>query len=186
MCMLQGTVATIATVPQVRPASSLADSAVVRTPLPGGVGTFVRVVLNAPPRVQVTVIGLGIVTFGGLVVWLWLIRERWLRWLRTRSLGWKIGLTGVTALAITGAASVGVVSWNYTQHNNDFCIGCHVMGSAWTRFQHSEHRKLKCHDCHQQSLFASMRQLYLWVAERPNEIPPHAKVPTGICERCHE
>jgi hypothetical protein len=71
------------------------------------------------------------------------------------------------------------------QHDNSFCTGCHVMGPAYQRFVRSEHDSLSCHDCHEQSLFASMRQLYLWVAERPEKIGPHAKVPSQVCARCH-
>ena len=59
------------------------------------------------------------------------------------------------------------------------------MAPAFERFTASEHDSLTCHDCHQQSIFASTRQLYLWVLERPEEIPPHAPVPNEICENCH-
>ena len=30
-----------------------------------------------------------------------------------------------------------------------------------------------------------MRQLVLWVAEKPQAIPPHAKVPNDVCGKCH-
>jgi hypothetical protein len=161
------------------------DTARVRTPLPGGVGNVVRAMLNAPSWLQIAVVLGGVVAVAVFAVWVWLHRAGLIGWMRTRSRGWKIALAGVSILILTGAASFSLASWKYTQHDNGFCIGCHVMGSAWTKFQHSEHRKLLCHDCHQQSIFASMRQLYLWVAERPSDIPPHAKVPTAICATCH-
>jgi nitrate/TMAO reductase-like tetraheme cytochrome c subunit len=161
------------------------SGATVRTPLPGGVGTFVRTALNAPAWLQIAVIAIGVLTFLGLMLWAWLNLEEIGHWFGARSRGWKIAFAGLVVLVAGGFGAFAKVSWDYTQHNNDFCIGCHVMGTAWTRFQHSEHHKLKCHDCHQQSIFASMRQLYLWVAERPASIPPHAKVPTNICLRCH-
>jgi len=34
-------------------------------------------------------------------------------------------------------------------------------------------------------MYANVRQLYLWVAERPEKIGMHAKVPTKICAGCH-
>ena len=82
---------------------------------------------------------------------------------------------------------MGTVTWNYTQHSNDFCVGCHVMNPAFQKFgsAKNKHGKLSCHDCHQQSLYASARQLYLWVAERPEKIGKHAKVPNEVCEACH-
>lgn len=159
--------------------------AVVRTPLPGGVGAFVRAVLNQPPWVQKTVIPLVGLALATIAFLLWRRRRRILDWLRSRSRGWKIAMVGLAAAVTTGFAVFSASAWHYTQHNNDFCIGCHVMGGAWTKFQHSEHRTLQCHDCHRQSMFASMKQLYLWVAERPDKIPPHATVPTRICQECH-
>lgn len=171
--------------PQLARSTPADTGAVVRTPLPGGVGTFVRAVLNAPAWLQITVIAIGVITFLGLLMWAWFNIEEILHWFGQRSRGWKMAFVAMVLAVASGAVWFGNTAWAYTQHNNDFCIGCHVMGTAWTRFQHSEHRKLKCHDCHQQSIFASMRQLYLWVAERPQSIPPHAKVPTGVCLSCH-
>jgi nitrate/TMAO reductase-like tetraheme cytochrome c subunit len=161
------------------------DTARVQTPLPGGVGLVVRRMFNAPSWLQISVVAAAGVLFVALLVWVWLRRAALIGWMRTRSRGWKIALAGLSVLILNGAASFSLASWKYTQHSNDFCIACHVMNTAWTRFQHSEHRKLLCHDCHQQSIFASMRQLYLWVAERPSDIPPHAKVPTAVCATCH-
>ncbi|HEX9106385.1 MAG TPA: cytochrome c3 family protein, partial [Longimicrobiales bacterium] len=71
------------------------------------------------------------------------------------------------------------------QHDNSFCSGCHVMAPAWQKFQTTRHAKLSCHQCHQQSLFASARQLVLWVADRPGQIPAHSKVPNERCIACH-
>lgn len=61
------------------------------------------------------------------------------------------------------------------------------MNPAFQKFSaiENKHAKLSCHDCHQQSIFASMRQLYFWVAERPAEIKVHSKVPNEVCATCH-
>jgi hypothetical protein len=59
------------------------------------------------------------------------------------------------------------------------------MGPSYIRFTESEHSQLECHDCHQQPMTASMRQLYLWVVERPEEIGEHAPVASAVCARCH-
>jgi hypothetical protein len=81
----------------------------------------------------------------------------------------------------------GTTSWNYMQHDNGFCAGCHVMETPFQKFATGagEHEALTCHDCHQQSIFASTRQLVLWVANRPVEIDDHAPVPDSRCESCH-
>jgi len=59
------------------------------------------------------------------------------------------------------------------------------MKEPFQRFAGSKHDSLSCHACHQQSMYANARQLYLWVAERPEKIGKHAKVPTRICANCH-
>ena len=71
------------------------------------------------------------------------------------------------------------------QHDNAFCTGCHIMKGPFQRFAGSKHDSLSCHNCHQQSIFASARQLYLWVADRPEKISMHSKVPTRVCASCH-
>jgi hypothetical protein len=93
---------------------------------------------------------------------------------------------GVLGL-ILAAGGAGAVSWNYMQHDNGFCTGCHVMAKPFGQFQarSGKHDTLQCHDCHQQSIWASTRQLVLWVAERPEKIGAHAKVANVVCARCH-
>ena len=125
---------------------------------------------------------------GVLVLWFLFVRRHAVRgWLATRSRGARIALAAVALLLIVGVGSMGAATWNYTQHSNDFCVGCHVMNPAFHKFANetNKHAELSCHDCHQQPLSASARQLYLWVAERPEEIGEHAKVPNSICEGCH-
>ena len=166
-------------------ADTVRDTAVVKTPLPGGVGVFVRWMMNLPTWIQIAGAVVG-ATIAAAVLWfLWKRRFAIWTWITTRSRGVKIALAGVVLVIAAGSAAFGVVSWNYMMHNNDFCVSCHVMTPAFSRFQHSEHKQLQCHDCHQQSIFASMRQLVLWVAEKPQAIPPHSKVPNKVCGECH-
>jgi hypothetical protein len=165
-----------------------ADSVVVESPLPGGIAPVVRFLLNAvPPWVQVGGVVLAAVV--GAVVLVQLVRRRHAvrGWLVTRSRGAKIALASVALVLLAGVGTMGAATWNYTQHSNDFCTGCHVMHPAFAEFSADEnkHAELSCHDCHQQPLMASARQLYLWVTERPEEIGEHAKVPNEICATCH-
>jgi len=157
----------------------------VESPLPGGVATVVRFLFGLPSWFQIALLVLGLTAAVVVLLFLWRRRAGMRQWLVTRRRDVKIGLAAAAAVVVLGFAGAGTASWNYMQHDNDFCTGCHVMGPAYQRFVQSEHDSLSCHDCHQQSLFASMRQLYLWVAERPQEIGPHAKVPSQVCARCH-
>ena len=157
----------------------------VESPLPGGVAAVVRFLFNLPVWVQIAGLILGVAAVGAALQFLWRRRAAMRAWVATRRRGMKIGLAAASAAVVLGFASFGTASWKYMQHDNGFCTGCHVMGPAYQRFLRSEHDSLSCHDCHEQSLFASMRQLYLWVAERPREIGPHAKVATQVCAKCH-
>ncbi|MEX1050489.1 MAG: hypothetical protein WEC54_02950, partial [Gemmatimonadales bacterium] len=157
----------------------------MESPLPGGVAVIVRFFFHVPQWIQ---IGGAIV---GAAVALWVLRALWRRrlifrdWVTSRPRNFKLGMGAVAGILVLGAAGAGAVSWNYMQHDNGFCTGCHVMSDAFNRFTTSEHDSLSCHDCHQQSLYASARQMYLWVLERPEDIGQHAGVPNARCESCH-
>lgn len=167
------------------PAHGVASEIVVKNPVPGVVGRLFQLAFNLPSWLQA-----GGAVVGGIVA-LILFRMIYVRrheigaWLGRQSNGYKVGLASVSALMLIGAGGVGYAGNHYMQHDNDFCVGCHVMGDAWTAFQQSEHRKLQCHSCHRQSMFVSAMQLVNWVAEKPQDIPKHAKVPTAVCSECH-
>ena len=164
------------------------DSVAVDSPLPGGVAQVVRFMLNTvPPWVQMAGVVLAIIV-GVAIVVLLVRRRRAIRgWLATRTRGVQVALAAAAVLLLIAAGGMGAATWNYTQHSNEFCVGCHVMNPAFQEFGSNEnaHAELSCHDCHQQPLSASARQLYLWVAERPGEIGEHAPVPNEICATCH-
>jgi nitrate/TMAO reductase-like tetraheme cytochrome c subunit len=157
----------------------------IGSPLPGGAAAVVRFFFNLPQWFQIAGFFVGLAVAAWLAVRLWRHRAAVRTWFVTRRRAVQVGLLSAVAVVALGAAFGGAESWHYMQHDNGFCTGCHVMGTAYRRFTQSEHDSLQCHQCHQQSIFASARQLYLWVAERPQVIGPHAKVPNGVCARCH-
>ena len=161
------------------------DSVVVRSPLPGGVAAFSRWLFNLPQWLQIAAFALAVLGGLALAVVAWRRRRALLAWFGAHSRAWKLAAAAGLGVFVLAAAGGGAASWNYMQHDNDFCVSCHVMTPAFQRFRTSEHRKLECHACHQQSIFASAQELYYWVAERPEKIPPHAPVPTRICSECH-
>ncbi len=163
----------------------LQDPEPAAPPLPGGVAAVLRFFFNLPQWVQIGGAVAGAVAGIVVAVWVWRHRVALWTWVTTRSRPLKLALGAAVAVGVLAGAVGSAVSWNYMQHDNGFCTGCHVMGPSFARFTQSEHSQLTCHDCHQQSIFASARQLYLWVAERPAEIGAHAPVPNAICEQCH-
>ena len=168
--------------------TAAADSVLVESPLPGGAADVARFLLTEVPRwLQITGLVIGAVLFAVAAWWLFTRRRDIRRWIATRTHAWKLALAAAAVIAIVAVLGAGAWTWNFTQHENAFCTSCHVMNPAFQRFadESNEHGKLSCHDCHQQSTMASVRQLLVWVAERPDRIGEHAKVPTKICESCH-
>jgi hypothetical protein len=158
---------------------------VAQPPLPGGLTPTMRYIFNLPSWIQITAVAVMAIV-GLAVLWLlWRRRKAMRLWFVTRSRGWKVAIVGAGVIAMAGAGAGGVAGWNYSMHDNSFCVSCHLMTPAFQRFELSQHRNLECHACHRQSIFASMTQLYYWIAERPSEVPKHAKVPTRVCSECH-
>lgn len=172
---------------QAHPATT-GDSVVVESPLPGGVSEIVRFLLNTvPPWLQIGGVVVGAIVAVFVLRLLFVRRGSIYGWFSSRDRGVRLALGAAAVLLILVTGGMGAATWNYTQHSNEFCVGCHVMNPAFQKFSDpkNKHGKLSCHDCHQQSLYASARQLYLWVAERPEKIGQHAKVPNKVCEACH-
>ncbi len=156
-------------------------------PLPGGAATFLRVIFALPPRVVIPAVLVAAAGVALLALLAWRRRADLARWWKDRwqERAWRIGLVSGISMAVVGVASAGTVSWNYIQHDNGFCISCHVMSSAWQRFGQSEHRSLNCHDCHRQSIYASTRQLAIWFTTRPEDIGSHRPLGNERCVACH-
>ena len=85
------------------------------------------------------------------------------------------------------------------EHDNNFCRGCHIFIPAGQPFVRPDtgtyllvnqlegkHDTLECHQCHLPDKIAQAQELVLWMVDRPDKVPPHAKVPPGVCKSCHE
>ncbi|HEV2751715.1 MAG TPA: hypothetical protein VGV12_14430 [Gemmatimonadales bacterium] len=154
-------------------------------PLPGGVAAVLRFFFNLPQWFQIAGFFVGVIVAAGVLVVAWRSRRVIAAWIVSRPRSIKISLASALAVVVLGFGAFSVVGYDYMEHNNGFCTGCHVMKAPFQRFAGSKHDSLSCHACHQQGMYANMRQLYLWVAERPQSIGKHAKVPTRICASCH-
>jgi hypothetical protein len=169
------------------PVLVLQDSVVVESPLPGGAAEVFRFLFNFPQWLQIAGFFVGLVVAFFVARHLWQRREPILTWIKTRSRGLKWALGSSIVVGVLVAIAAGGATWNYMQHDNDFCTGCHIMESPFRAFGSGagRHEDRNCHDCHQQSIRASARQFVIWVAERPEEIKAHAPVPNERCDECH-
>src|SRR3989337_4352106 len=80
-------------------------------------------------------------------------------WLRGLSPLWLAFLSAVTVTGIPVVGFGGYTVYDYTMNNPAFCRSCHTMEVAWTRWASSEHKKVDCHSCHEQSIVESARQV---------------------------
>jgi hypothetical protein len=161
-------------------------------PLPGGAAEIVRFFMQVPQWIQIGGVVLGVLAGIGLLVFLWLRRADVPGWL-SAGWGWLGELpTAVKALGIavivagTALGSLaGYQVYDFVEYDNRFCTGCHLMADAYVSFDESAHAELGCKDCHAQPKTESMRQLYLWVLDRPQEVGPHSPVRDARCTSCH-
>jgi len=116
-----------------------------------------------------------------------------LRSLPGRFVAWTASLSAVVlaAIGIAIAASVGAggfyayQTYDYVQHDNDFCLSCHLMVEPYERFARSAHRGLGCKACHQPTLIVRSEMALTQIVENPDSLAAHAEVPNDRCASCH-
>src|SRR2546430_17236283 len=124
---------------------TLQQVAVGPPPLPGRVAAVLRFFLNPPQWFQIVGFIVGVIVAAIVLVLLWRRRAAIVAWIVSRPRGLKIGLAAGAAAVVLGFAAFGVVGWDYMQHNNGVCTGCHVMKVAVQRLAGSEHDSLPWH-----------------------------------------
>lgn len=140
---------------------------------------------GVPQWIQIAGIVIG-VPVAILLVWLfWKKRGQIWGWWLARRAAARLAIIAVIFLVVAGAATGGVAGYTYMMHDNDFCQSCHIMDTAWNRFQVSAHKNIQCHACHRQPLYVSSIELYYWVTQRMMQVPEHDRVPSAVCEECH-
>jgi len=141
---------------------------------------------TVPQWVQIAGIVIG-VPVAIVAVWqIWRRRRAIWAWWRARPAAIRLTLVAALVVIVAGVSTSGLAGYTYMMHDNDFCQSCHIMDTAWNRFQVSAHKNLQCHACHRQPLYVSTVELYYWVVHRTMQVPEHDKVPSAVCAECHE
>jgi len=174
------------------------DSVVVRSPLPDPLVPIVQWIFQRPGWVMVSGIILGAIVGLAVLIALWRRRRAIGTWLVTRDRGVKLALASAVGAVLLLVVGTGVKGYDYMMHDNDFCRGCHIFVPSGQVFVHPDtgtyllvnkpegkHDSLSCHSCHPFELKAQTKELFYWMVERPDKIPPHGKVPRNVCEGCH-
>ena len=174
------------------------DSVVVHSPLPDPLIPFVQFFFQQPGWLIGTEMALG-GALGAYVIWLLFSRRpKMLDWFWNAPRGARLMFIGANiAVVLVGLGAAGF-GFNYMMHDNDFCKGCHIFvpsGQAWVKPDtgnyllvnalEGKHSKLSCHSCHPFEIRAQTKEMLMWIADRPEDVPPHGRVPQAICENCH-
>jgi len=154
-------------------------------PLPGGAAEIVRFFMDVPQWIQIGGVFLGGLAAVALVVLSWRFRKEIGAWLTGIPAAFKIAAVALLLVGGTIGGLAGYQVYDFVEHDNRFCTGCHVMAEAYVAFEESAHAELGCKDCHAQPRTESARQLYLWVLDRPEEVGPHSPVADAFCTSCH-
>ena len=179
-------------------AGRLIDSVVVKSPLPDPLVPLVQWIFQRPAWVMAIGLVVGAVVAFAALVLLWRRRASMGKWLATRDRGVKLALGAAVGAVLLAMVGVGLKANDYVMHDNDFCKGCHIFVPSGQLFVQPDtgdyllvnqlegkHDSLSCHSCHPFNLKAQSKELFYWIAARPDKIPPHAKVPRTVCEQCH-
>ena len=174
------------------------DSVVVRSPLPDPLIPVVQWIFQKPGWVMAGGIVLGAIVALAVLVFAWRRRRAIWTWLVTRERGVKLAMAGAVGVVLLLVFGTGVKAYDYVMNDNDFCRGCHIFVPSGQLFVRPDtgtyllvnqlegkHDTLSCHSCHPFDLKTQTKELFYWIVERPDKIPPHGKVPRTVCEQCH-
>jgi hypothetical protein len=111
----------------------------------------------------------------------------------SRISGWlgRLSLPMLASIGVFIAGGVGAGgyyayrTYDYVQHDNQFCLSCHLMEQPYQKFAKSAHRDLGCHACHQPTFIARSEMALTQIVESPESLAVHAEVPNERCEACH-
>ena len=174
------------------------DSVVVKSPLPDPVVPIVQWIFQKPGWLMAGGIVLAAIVAVVVGLYLWRRRRAIWTWLTTRERGVKLGMAAAVGAVLLLIVGTGVKTYDYMMHDNDFCRGCHIFVPSGQAFVKPDtgnyllvntvegaHDSLSCHACHPFELEQQTKEMYYWIMERPDKVPPHAKVPRETCEQCH-
>lgn len=109
-------------------------------------------------------------------------------WFKEKSGGYKLAILLLALVSVVGAGATAFYSYDYTENNPKFCVSCHLMKTAFDKWEASPHNKVNCHTCHYATVFEKNMMLVKYVLFRPTEVEPrHGKliVPRDVCASCH-
>jgi len=97
-----------------------------------------------------------------------------------------LALVGIlVASGVAGGGYYAYRTYDYVQHDNDFCMSCHLMSQPFEAFARSAHQGLGCKACHRPNLLQRTEMGLTGLIDDPDQISTHAEVPNDVCAECH-
>lgn len=112
------------------------------------------------------------------------LRRSWERVRRIPPLLLVLLAAGLGAGLVWGGVAL-YRTYDYVQHDNDFCLSCHLMVDPYERFARSAHRDLGCKACHRPTIVTRSTMALTQILENPDSLEAHAFVPNAVCIECH-
>lgn len=112
------------------------------------------------------------------------LRRAW-RWVRDLPGPWAAALATLVAVGVGIAGLYMYRTYQFVEHDNEFCLSCHLMENPFERFARSAHRDLSCKACHQPTFAARSQMALTQIVEQPDTLVTHAEVPNERCAECH-
>ncbi len=97
-------------------------------------------------------------------------------------------LAALFVVVIFGGAAASIAAYrtyDWVEHDNDFCLSCHLMVEPYELFAESEHRDLGCKSCHMPTFVERSSMGLAQFIDNPDSIRVHAHVPDEKCVSCH-
>ena len=96
-----------------------------------------------------------------------------------------VGIGAVVAVLLVWGGVEAYRTYDYVQHDNEFCLSCHLMVEPYERFARSAHADLGCKACHRPTLVTRSTMALTQILENPDSLEAHAEVPNAVCIECH-
>lgn len=94
----------------------------------------------------------------------------------------------IGGLIVAGTSAGGYYAYktyDYIEHDNEFCFSCHLMQDPYELFAQSAHRGLGCKACHQPNMLERSSMGVTGIVFDPDTLSVHAEVPNQLCADCH-